>query len=119
MSEQPTGATASELERLRDILYGDYARTTSVQLDELLIQVDAYQQETRQKMRDQALDQGNQLEATRQELEEKLAQLTQRVADFEQEMAQRLAIMDDQKANRRELGRMLVAMGQQLQTENQ
>ena len=118
MSEQPF-RPGSELERLRDILYGDYARTTAVQLDELLDQLKQYQNETINRLQSQANHQANQLEVTREQLEEKIELLNQRLNAFQQEMERQLDLMDDAKADRRALGRMLVALGQQLQAENE
>ncbi len=120
MSESQPSRT--ELERLRDILYGDYARDTSVQLDDLEARLATFRQELLTRTSDLDQAQSDQLEVTRQTLEDRLGALeqhfTNRIDNFEAQMAEQLAKMDDQKANRRELGRMLVMIGQKLQEES-
>lgn len=123
MSEKKsaTGPTFSELERLRDILYGEYARDASVRMDDLEAHLAQFRLEVLKNLQDQDSGQANQLEVTRQELIDKIDALStslhKRMDDLEADMLRRFAAMDDQKANRRDLGQMLVAMGQQLQAE--
>lgn len=117
-SKNQTPPTVPELERLRDILYGDFARNTDVTLAELEQKFKNFEKETAENFASQGSEGAIQLETTRQDLEDKLAGLTdsmnKQFADLRREMSQHVARIEEAMANRRVLGQLLSEMSQQL-----
>jgi hypothetical protein len=114
---QPPSIT-SELERLRDILYGEYARDTATRLTEFEAEMSTFRQKTNLTFGEQAQTHANQLEATRQDFEDKLAALTDNMnkqfAVMRREMAEHLARIEEAMTNRRVLGQLLSDLSRDL-----
>lgn len=137
---QPTPATINDLERLRDILYGEQARTTEQRLSDLearLHDVSAALESAQHKIGEQINKQGSAHNSAQQELGERLSSqiallqaelqslrtdLNQRLDALENTQRQRteavraelLAIIE-QKVARQDFGQMLIELGQRLQ----
>jgi chromosome segregation ATPase len=145
---QPTPATANDLERLRDILYGEQTRTTEQRhsdfenrLRELGAQLESAQhkigeqmnrqgsaqsssqQELADRLSAQLTDLQTQLNALRQELSQRLDQLDatsrQRTEAVRTELLALTTDLEEKKAARHDLGQMLVELGQRLQSGDQ
>ncbi len=126
-------ATPTELERLRDILFGEYARHTELKIEDIESHLNQFRREILKALSDQESIQANQLETTRQALDDKLSQagnshqalenrldqfaadVNQQIAALREEMNEHLARLADELTNRRVLGRLLTDLGQELQ----
>jgi len=117
-AKNETPQLPNELERLRDILYGEYARDTATRLTDLEAELLAFRQKTNQAIDSQSSSQSNQLEVTRQDLEDKLETLTQKmtqeIADLRKEMSDHVARIEFAMTNRRVLGELLSDLSQEL-----
>lgn len=120
-NKSQTPNNVPELERLRDILYGDYARNTDTNLTELKDRLQAFERQTLETFASQGNSSAAQLETTRQDFEDKLAHLTetvnQQMAELRKEMAAHVARIEEAMTNRRVLGQLLSEMSQQLLKE--
>ncbi|MDJ0752456.1 MAG: hypothetical protein QNJ45_02985 [Ardenticatenaceae bacterium] len=112
---------SNELERLRDILYGEYARDTASQLTVLEAQLLEFRQQTHQSLESQSNAQANQLEVTRQDIEDKLTKLTnnmnQEFAKLRKEMSDHIARIEEAMTNRRVLGQLLSDLSTELMSD--
>lgn len=114
-SEQPV----DELSRLRDILFGEYARQSEGKLGTLETELEKFRSSVLKELNDMDGRLSNQIEANTQSLEDRISKLqdvvNQRFEALEKSMQQKFAEMDDQKTDRRALGKLLVELGQSLQ----
>lgn len=112
---------SNELERLRDILYGEYARDTASRLTVLEAQLLEFRQQTHQSLESQSNTQANQLEVTRQDLEDKLTKLTNNMnkefANLRKEMSDHFARIEEAMTNRRVLGQLLSDLSTELMSD--
>lgn len=117
-NKEVTPPSVPELERLRDILYGDYARNTDTTLAELEKRLIAFEKQTRETIASSGNESANQLETTRQDFEDKMGKLTdsmnKQFADLRREMSDHVARIEEAMTNRRVLGQLLNEVSQQL-----
>jgi chromosome segregation ATPase len=126
-------STTADLDRLRDILFGQQSRSNAQRFAALENHITAVRRDLEQRMGANADSAATQLTDARAALEERLDELTasldqlavnvrQLRADtaqnderLRQELLGLLAALDDRKAARQTLGDMLIEMGQRLQ----
>lgn len=117
-NKEVTPPSVPELERLRDILYGDYARNTDTTLAELEKRLIAFEKQTRETIASSGNESANQLETTQQDFEDKMGKLTdsmnKQFADLRREMSDHVARIEEAMTNRRVLGQLLNEVSQQL-----
>ncbi|MBL8045156.1 MAG: hypothetical protein JNL09_01370 [Anaerolineales bacterium] len=125
--------TSADLDRLRDILFGQQSRSNAQRFAALENHITAMRRDLEQRMGSNADAAATQLTEARAALEERLDELTasldqlavnvrQLRADtaqsderLRQELLGQIAALDDRKAARQTLGEMLIEMGQRLQ----
>lgn len=115
-----------DLERLRDILFGQQARTSAQRFAALETQLASLRRDLEQRMGTNADTASAQVQEARTALTQRLDELTASVQQLRtdtthsderlrQELLGLIAALDDRKAARHSLGQMLIEMGQRLQ----
>jgi cell division protein FtsB len=114
MSDQTyqRSATVNELERVRDILFGETARSYDERLDSLKRYLDDLKAEVTQLTAATSA----QNEAQSQSLVEAQHALSQSLQQMQQEILAAIARLEDQKVNRYEFGRALIQLGESMLT---
>lgn len=112
MSDQNVqrSSTVNELERVRDILFGETARS----YDDRLAGLQRYLDELKAEMTQLTAATSAQDEAQSQSLAETQNALSQTLHQMHQEILAAIARLEDQKVNRQDFGRALVQLGESL-----
>ena len=120
---QEKATVKSELERLREILFGEYEQSTDSRIDNLEAKLAQFSREILQSLSGQGDEQSRQIETTRQSLEDKLEQIgadiRQEIAGVRRDMDAQVAALRHDLAEKQVLGRLLIDLGTQIQNEDE
>jgi hypothetical protein len=116
-----SGTTQNELDRLRDILYGEHSRETSVRLTELEALMEKNRQEFNQLVREWQTTLTERIDSLATDISQRIEKLDKAHTDKRDKLQQELLTitsdLESSKVARDELGAMLIEIGQRLQGE--
>ena len=115
-------AVKSELERLREILFGEFEQSTESRLEGVEAHLAQFRREMLKSLDERDSQQGYQIEATRSALEERLdkmaAEMQQEFQSLRRDMDAHVAALRHELTGKQVLGRLLIDLGQQVKGDD-
>ena len=112
------GQVLSELQQLRSIVLGEYTLEVDQRLQELESQLKTAQVDLTQAIEDANMLGGNEIQAVRDLIDDKISQMKFDVLDQLKEIQAQLQVLQDSSVDKKQLGSLMIQLGQQIQADS-